>query len=123
MRVIVGANGFSQDMIEKFLKSEYRVAAQSDRVGLRLEGPAIAAPGGGRMLSEGMMWGAVQVPEDGRPIVLMCDHPTTGGYPVIACVAGVDLPRLGQLRPGEVVRFEAVSVEEARALWRAEAAR
>jgi len=62
-----------------------------------------------------MRWGAVQVPEGGGRIVLMCDHPTTGGYPVIACVAAVDLPVLGQLRPGEVVRFEAVGVGAARA--------
>lgn len=61
------------------------------------------------MRSEGMPCGAVQVPPGGEPIVLMVDHPTTGGYPVIACVASVDLPVLGQLRPGDTVRFERVT--------------
>lgn len=62
------------------------------------------------MLSEAMMTGAVQVPPDGRPIVLGVDHPTTGGYPVIACVASVDIPRLGRLRPGDELRFERVTL-------------
>lgn len=65
------------------------------------------------MLSEGMMWGAVQVPEDGQPIVLGVDHPTTGGYPVIACVAAIDLPVLGQLRPGDTVHFSIIDRAEA----------
>ena len=69
------------------------------------------------MPSEGMMPGAVQVPASGAPIVLMVDHPTTGGYPVIACVAAVDLPALGQVRPRQTLRFERVSLAEARALF------
>ncbi len=64
------------------------------------------------------MFGAVQVPENGEPIVLMADHPTTGGYPVIGCVASVDLPTLGQLRPGDLVRFEPVDGQCARQLYR-----
>ena len=70
------------------------------------------------MPSEGMMCGAVQVPPGGEPIILMVDHPTTGGYPVIACIATVDLPVLGQLRPGEDVRFERTTPEVARDLFR-----
>jgi allophanate hydrolase subunit 2 len=69
------------------------------------------------MPSEGMMHGAVQVPASGAPIILKVDHPTTGGYPVIACVAGVDLPILGQLRPRQSLHFERVSRGEARALF------
>ncbi len=104
---------FSADAVERFWSSPFGMAEQSDRVGIRLSGPAIAVPDEGRMASEGVMWGAVQVPADGQPIVLMCDHPTTGGYPVIACVASVDLPVLGQLRPRDAVRFEPITVERA----------
>jgi antagonist of KipI len=105
---------------ELFWNSSFTIANQSDRVGMRLEAalgaPKIASPHGGRLISEGMPHGAVQVPESGQPIILMADHPTTGGYPVIACVAAVDLPVLGQLRPREAIRFERVSLEEARTL-------
>ncbi len=119
VRVVAGrGSGFGEAAVSAFVGGEYRVGANSDRVGLRLEGPKLAAPGGGRMISEGMMWGAIQVPQDGRPIVLMCDHPTTGGYPVMACVIAADLPVLGQLRPGEAIRFERVGLDEARAAAR-----
>lgn len=86
-------------------------------MGVRLQGPQIMPPGGGRLISEGMMWGAIEITESGQPIVLMPDHPTTGGYPVVACVIAADLPRLGQLRPNERVKFERVSLEHARAAW------
>jgi antagonist of KipI len=69
------------------------------------------------MPSEGMMHGGVQVPESGAPIVLMVDHPTTGGYPVIACVAAVDLAVLGQVGPRETLGFERVSLTQARELY------
>jgi len=120
IRAVPGAHAaaFNLEGAAIFWGSSFSVSEHSDRVGLRLRGPSVASPLGGRMVSEGMMWGAVQVPEDGRPIVLMCDHPTTGGYPVIACVASVDLPVLGQLRPRDEVRFEAVTVEQAWALHR-----
>ncbi|MFN7020970.1 MAG: biotin-dependent carboxyltransferase family protein [Phycisphaerales bacterium] len=97
------ADRFSAAAMELFWSSEFCVSNRSDRVGLRLDGPRIESPAGGRMVSEGVTWGAVQIPEDGRPIILGCDHPTTGGYPVIACVASVDLPALGQLRPGDTL--------------------
>jgi allophanate hydrolase subunit 2 len=61
------------------------------------------------MTSEGMPPGAVQAPPTGEPIILGPDHPTTGGYPVIACIATVDLPRIGQLRPGDTLRFERIT--------------
>ena len=118
VRVVPGGHAalFDAASRQRFWESEFSVGVQSDRIGLRMDGPAVAPPLRGRMASEGMMWGAVQVPEDGRPIVLMCDHPTTGGYPVIATVATVDLPVLGQLRPHDAVRFEEITVERAWAL-------
>ena len=65
-----------------------------------------------------MVTGAIQVPPDGQPIVLIPDHATVGGYPVIACVIAADRPKLGQLRPGDTVTFATVSVGEARRLYR-----
>ena len=77
----------------------------SNRVGIRLEGPRLERAREGELLSEGLVTGALQVPPNGQPILLLNDHPTTGGYPVIAVVATADLSRAGQLRPGDTVRF------------------
>jgi biotin-dependent carboxylase-like uncharacterized protein len=102
-----------------FWGGTFTVLPQSNRMGARLDGPAVAAPMGGRMPSEGMYAGAVQVAGaegTGQVIALLPDHPTTGGYPVIASIAAADLPALGQLRPNDRVRFERVSVERAREL-------
>lgn len=115
IRAIDGAHveEFDSDSRNAFWNNPFRVSSRSDRVGVRLEGFLGNAKSSGRMASIGMMCGAVQVPPGGEAIVLMADHPTTGGYPVIACVASVDLPRLGQLRPGETIRFSRVTREAA----------
>ncbi|MBX3379276.1 MAG: biotin-dependent carboxyltransferase [Phycisphaeraceae bacterium] len=105
---------FRPEAAQGIWASGYRVSNQSDRAGIRLEGEANSSLCGGRMTSEGMTHGVIEVPENGQPIVLGVDHPTTGGYPVIACVATVDLPILGQLRPRDEVRFERVTVQRAR---------
>jgi allophanate hydrolase subunit 2 len=76
----------------------------------------VAPAEGGELVSEGMPPGAVQVAGGGGPIVLGVDGPTTGGYPVIACVATADMPELGRARPGDTLRFRRVTVDEARAL-------
>lgn len=83
----------------------YAVTGDSNRVGLRLRGARLVRTRPGELPSEGMVAGSVQVPPDGQPVVLLRDHPTTGGYPVIAVVAEPDLARCAQLRPGEQVRF------------------
>lgn len=114
------ANRFDPDGADRFWRTEFAVSNQSDRAGIRLEGEAIPTLCAGRMLSEGMMPGAIQIPENGQPIILGVDHPTTGGYPVLACVASVDLPILGQLRPRDKVRFEPMSVSDAHRLLRAQ---
>lgn len=108
---------FATDALATFASAEFTVSSHSDRMGLRLQGPRITPPGNGRLLSEGMMWGAIQVTESGQPIILLPDHPTTGGYPVIACVIAADLPKLGQLRPNDRIRFEIVTLDHARAAW------
>jgi biotin-dependent carboxylase-like uncharacterized protein len=101
----------------------WRVAAGSDRVGLRLEGEPIRSAEVGGLPSIGVVPGAVQLPSDGAPIVLMADAQTTGGYPVAATVIAADLPRLAQLRPGSEIRFERVTVPAAtEALRRQQAA-
>lgn len=123
VRAVDGAQAerFGAAAREAFWSGRFAVTQQCDRMGVRLSGTRVESPEGGRMTSEGVMWGAVQVPEGrggGEPIVLMCDHPTTGGYPVIAAVAAVDLPVLGQLRPGDSVRFERVDRATALGLLR-----
>lgn len=121
LRVVDGAHTsrFSPESLAAFARAEFTVASNSDRMGIRLQGTTIAPPGAGRLLSEGMMWGAIQITESGQPIVLMPDHPTTGGYPVLACVIAADLPTLAQLRPNDRVRLERVTLEDARGLWKA----
>ena len=83
----------------------YEVTAKSNRVGVRLDGPALSRRCEGELPSEGMVTGALQVPPNGLPIVFLADHPTTGGYPVAAVLAAADIPRAAQLRPGQRVRF------------------
>lgn len=94
----------------------WAVTPRSDRVGIRLEGSAVPDTGDLELVSVPMLPGAVQLPPNGQPIVLMPDAPTVGGYPVAAVLASVDRPISGQLRPGDEVTFEWVSLSEARAL-------
>jgi antagonist of KipI len=107
---------FSIDNRRSFFGAAFRIGAQSNRMGYRLDGPEIIPPRRVEIISEAISFGTVQVPPDGRPIVLMADRQTTGGYPKIAEVIGADLPRLAQRRPGEVVRFEQIGLDEAQAL-------
>jgi antagonist of KipI len=97
---------------DELYRGIYSVSEESNRMGLRLRGPAIASASG-HMLTEGVPLGAVQVPPDGQPIILFVEHQTTGGYPKPANVISADFRRLGQLRPREQVRFERVTIEQA----------
>ncbi|MFF0385578.1 biotin-dependent carboxyltransferase family protein [Streptomyces sp. NPDC004286] len=83
----------------------YRVSPASNRIGLRTEGPTLERARSGELPSEGMVWGAIQVPPDGLPLIFLADHPTTGGYPVPAVVHPADLPGAAQARPGTPLRF------------------
>jgi len=98
-------------------QASYRVLEESNRMGLRLRGPAVASPTG-HMITEGVALGAVQIPPDGQPIVLFVEHQTTGGYPKPANVISADLWRVGQLRPRDEVQFELVPMERALELLR-----
>lgn len=101
------------------LEAEFRVTPRCDRMAYRLQGPPVVARGGHDIVSDGIAAGAIQVPGDGMPFVLMADRQPTGGYAKPGTVIRADLPRLAQLRPGAVVRFAAVDVETAVAALRA----
>jgi biotin-dependent carboxylase-like uncharacterized protein len=104
---------FAPEALAAFLGAEYIVSPQSDRMGVRLEGPAVESLRGTDILSDGIPLGAVQIPDSGKPILLLADRQTIGGYAKPFVVIGPDLPRLAQARPGDAVRFEAVTVAEA----------
>lgn len=122
LRVTEGVHGarFSPEGLAAFYGGLYRCTADSDRMGLRLSGTAVAfCPGlDGNILSEGMMPGDVQVASDGQPILMTADCQTVGGYAKIAHVIAADLPAAAQLRPGAAVRFRQVTIPEAQAAWR-----
>lgn len=102
------ASWFGREAWQVLLGTGWTVGGDSNRVGVRLEGPAeLRRERAGELVSEGMVRGAVQVPPSGRPLVFLADHPVTGGYPVIACVREVHLSALAQVRAGQVVRFVA----------------
>lgn len=107
LRVTLGPRDdwFTLDAVRTFTTHTFRVSSASNRIGLRTEGPALERTLKGELPSEGMVLGAVQVPPDGRPVVFLADHPTTGGYPVIGVVREPDLPAAAQAAPGTPVRF------------------
>jgi len=109
---------FDEAAQKSFEMSVYRVTEESNRMGLRLSGTMIHASASGEMISEGVALGAVQMPESGMPIILFVEQQTTGGYPKIANVISADFHSLGQLRPRDEIRFEMVTWEVARALYR-----
>jgi KipI family sensor histidine kinase inhibitor len=114
IRIIPGPQEgfFTPEGFNMLISSAYAVTTRIDRTGYRLEGPRITHVGPAEILPEGVVPGAIQVPPDGQPIVLMADGPTTGGYPKIGTVVSADLPRLAQCAPGSRVRFRAVTVAE-----------
>ncbi|HEX3460491.1 MAG TPA: carboxyltransferase domain-containing protein [Acidimicrobiales bacterium] len=114
IRIVEGPHPLGRTNLQALCSVRWKVADASNRVGLRLSAPDTPLAAAGRILSTGTVTGAIQVPPDGQPIVLMPDHATVGGYPVIACVIAADLAKLGQLRGGDHLRFELVSQESAR---------
>ncbi|WP_333753548.1 biotin-dependent carboxyltransferase family protein [Streptomyces sp. IBSBF 2394] len=110
LRVTAGprADWFTPEAVRAFTSRAYRVSSASNRIGLRVDGPALERARPGELPSEGTVLGAVQVPPDGMPVVFLADHPTTGGYPVIGVVRTPDLPAAAQALPGTPVRFTAV---------------
>jgi biotin-dependent carboxylase-like uncharacterized protein len=105
---------FTPEAVAALLAVAWTVSPDSDRAGIRLDGPVLERRRRVELASEGMVEGALQVPPDGQPILFLANHPTTGGYPVIAVVAGRDLTLAAQARPGTRLRFRFVPVETAR---------
>ncbi|MEJ5364844.1 MAG: biotin-dependent carboxyltransferase family protein [Desulfosoma sp.] len=108
------AEAFCPEAFDAFFSAPYRVTTRSDRMGMMLDGPRLKHRGAADIVSEGLAFGAVQVPGEGLPFVLLADCPTTGGYAKIATVLSLDLPLLVQTAPGRSLRFQAVDLLEAR---------
>jgi len=106
---------FSKKGVQNFLNSTYIITADSDRMGYRLEGERIEhiSKNHVQIISDGIPLGAVQIPGDGMPIIMLADGQTTGGYPKLATVCTADLPLLAQGKPGNKVQFVAITREEA----------
>lgn len=120
IRVIPGPQEdyFSRQSIAAFAEAVYTVSNNSDRMGYRLQGPAVEKAKQQDLITDGIAFGSVQIPPDGQPIIMMADHQTTGGYPKLATVATVDLPLLAQSMPGDRLQFRLISVQEAQQLLR-----
>jgi biotin-dependent carboxylase-like uncharacterized protein len=117
IRVLFGPQDdeFSDESKKLFVESEWKISATSDRMGYRLEGPAIKHLDGHNIVSDGTVNGSIQVPGNGQPIVLMPDRGTSGGYPKIATVISADFGRFAQVSAGRPFRFKAVTMAEAQA--------
>lgn len=119
LRVVPGPQEdmFSDEGIRSFYGNEFVLTAQCDRMGYRLDGPEVGTVAGSDIISDGIAFGAVQIPSHGRPIIMLADRQTTGGYAKIATVASVDIPKLVQCRPGDAVMFERISLDQAQDLY------
>ncbi len=121
LRVVLGPQDdlFTSEGVQTFLNGAYRLMPEMDRMGARLRGPAIAHRTSADIISDSIPLGAVQIPADGQPIILLADRQTTGGYAKIAVVVSEDVFRLAQATAGQVIRFCQVSLKDAHASVRA----
>lgn len=108
---------FSKESREKFLSAKFNVTTQSDRMGYRLNEPVLQLKDPVDLLSEAVSFGTIQVPSEGKPIVLLADRQTTGGYPKIAQIASVDFPKIAQAKPGNMLSFHKITHKEAQLLY------
>lgn len=123
IRVIWGPEkeAFTESSLHQFLTHSFRVSPDANRMGYRLSGPTLVHHEGQTgIISSAVTRGTIQVPPDGKPIILMADSQTTGGYPRLAVVITVDLPALAQLAPGHSLSFKAVDLDEAHRLYKAQ---
>ncbi|PHD55307.1 biotin-dependent carboxyltransferase family protein [Bacillus wiedmannii] len=108
---------FTEESIQAFFTKEYKVSNYADRMGYRVEGEVLNRVEEKGILSSPVTFGTIQVPNGGQPIILMADRQTTGGYPRMGNIISVDLPLLAQLKPGDYVSFEKITLEEAEQLY------
>lgn len=122
VRAVLGPQDymFTDDDIISFFTKGYKVTPSSDRMGIRLEGTPMKSKGSVDIISDGIVFGSVQIPKNGMPIILTADHQTTGGYAKIATVISTDLPLLAQAKAGDTIRFYMVSAKKAEAIARKE---
>ena len=120
VRVIKGTNFdyFSNQAQNIFFKEKYTVSRLVDRMGMRLDGSNLENTVNTNIKSEGLVRGVIQVPADGKPIILLSDHGTIGGYPKIGIVISADLDKVSQLTPGSKIQFKEVNLEEAEKLFK-----
>jgi biotin-dependent carboxylase-like uncharacterized protein len=123
IRIVLGPQQdyFTEDAVRTLLSATYTVSARADRMGYRLDGPVLTHAKGSNIVSDGIAVGSIQVPGSGQPIVLLADAQTTGGYPKIATIISADVPLVGRRRPGDPIRFEAVTQAQAEAIRREQA--
>lgn len=119
LRVVKGPQDdyFTEKGIRTLTESVYTVTNDSNRMACKLSGEAVEFVNGGDIISDGIVTGSIQISSNGMPIVMLADHQTTGGYAKIGTVISVDIPVIGQRKPGEKIRFTYVSVEEAQRLY------
>lgn len=120
IRVVMGPQDdyFHKESIETFLNSNYKITSEADRMGYRLDGPKIVHKTGADIISDGIVFGSIQVPGDGSPILMMADRATTGGYTKIATVITPDLSVLAQMSPGDSINFKAVSIYQSHQIYK-----
>ena len=120
IRVVLGPQDhqFTDQALTTLTSCDYRLTPVLNRMGMRLDGPTLAHIDNADIPSDGIVTGSIQVPGNGIPIILLADHQTTGGYTKIATVISADLPKLARLRPGQAIRFQAVTLEEAEKIAR-----
>jgi len=119
IRVVSGpqADDFTKEGISTFYNVAYEITDEVNRMGYRLDGPAVEHKTGADIISDGIPLGAIQIVADGTPIVMLADRQTTGGYTKIATILSVDIPKFVQLAPGKIVKFEAVDVDTANQIY------
>jgi len=119
VRVVLGPeeDKFTDKGINTFLSAEYKVTPSSDRMGVRLEGEPIEHVGDANIISNGIPFGAIQVPDSGMPIIMLSDRQTVGGYTKIGTIINIDMPMIAQCRPGDIVKFKTIDIYEAQNLF------
>ncbi|PID82602.1 MAG: KipI antagonist [Clostridiales bacterium] len=119
LRVIKGPqySAFTDSSTELFFNSEYRLTSDFNRMGVKLDGPSLKHRYSADIISDGVTLGAVQVPSSGKPIIMLADRQTTGGYAKIANVISVDISKIAQAKPGDTFSFERISLDEAQKIY------